>query len=321
MTDVLDLLADGAVHSGQELAGHLGVSRTAVWKQIGRWQERGLVIEVLPGRGYRWQAPLEWWNEAVLRQSLSEASNALLQVLHIARELPSTNDTVADLRRTGLPSPQAVLAESQTAGRGRRGRQWESPLGACFCGSIGWTFTGGFSVLEGLSLAVGVAVVNALRRYGMSGVGLKWPNDIMVGDAKLGGVLIELQAEANGLCHVVIGIGLNLSLPPGLAERVGREVTDVQSCTGAPLARNRLGGMLLDEILQLLADYEAKGFAGWQAQWGELDVMRGQQVEVSGLEQPVIGIAAGVDARGALLVESAGGLVAVAAGEVSLRRA
>lgn len=321
MTDILDLLADGAVHSGQELAGRLGVSRTAVWKQVGRWQERGLHIEVLPGRGYCWRKPVEWWSEAALRQSLSSSSNALLGALHIERELPSTNDAVADLRRAAEPSPQVVIAEVQTAGRGRRGREWASPLGASFCGSIGWTFSGGFTALEGLSLAVGVAVVNALQRYGMAGAGLKWPNDIMVGRAKLGGVLIELQAEANGLCHVVIGVGVNLSLPAGLGERLGREVTDVETCMASPVERNRLGGLLLDELLQLLAAYESEGFGRWRPKWCELDVMRGRLVEVSGLEQPVIGVAAGVDQRGALLVQSAGGLVAVAAGEVSLREA
>lgn len=321
MPDVLDFLADGNVHSGQELAQKLSVSRTAVWKQISRWRSRGLDIEVLPGRGYCWRTPVEWWSAEALCAQLSPTNREALKTLRIVRELSSTNDEVLALRQSGLPTPLLVLAEVQQNGRGRRGRQWHAPLGSGFCGSLGWRFSNGFAALDGLSLAVGVAIVRALRRYGVDGIGLKWPNDVMVGAAKLGGVLIEAQAEANGSCHVVIGVGLNFVLPSGFSDLLERNVTDVRSCLGVAIERNRLGGALIDELMSILTNYESVGFGAYQAEWVTLDVLRGRHVRVDGLDQPLSGIALGVDERGCLLVDTGNGRQKISAGEVSLQEA
>lgn len=316
---LIDLLSDGETHSGEQLGHALGVSRAAVWKQIEGLRRKGVGIEVVPGRGYRMQALMESWDEAQLLRLLAPEARAILHRLEVRKTTGSTNDDAAALLSKGVAGAVVCLAEEQTAGRGRRGRQWFSPWGRSFYGSFGWVFAEGLAALEGLSLAVGVALVRALRRYGVSGVALKWPNDLEVGGAKLGGILIEVQAEAGGHCQAIIGVGLNLVLPSDATARLARPVTDVASLVAPPLERNRLGALLIEEVLLLLRDYPQQGFAGVREEWCRLDALRDRPVEVSGLQHALAGVGRGVDARGALLVETEAGLVTVQAGEVSLR--
>lgn len=316
---LLKLLADGDLHSGEELGAQLGVSRTAVWKRLASWRKRGLAIDVIPGKGYRLPAPLECWQKERLLQGISVSARSLIHELVIEESVGSTNDVVLARLRCDKAAGVICLTEEQTAGRGRRGREWLSPFGVNFYGSVGWIFSE-ISVIEGLSLAVGVAVVHALRRYGMGNAQLKWPNDIVVGDAKLGGVLIELQAEADGPCHVVIGLGLNLRLPEGTSVALGRRVTDVCSETQQPLRRNELGSLLLDELLLLLRDYPLHGFFGIRDEWQGYDALRDMNVVVTGIDKELSGIARGVDAHGALKIETSQGVVELHGGEVSLRK-
>lgn len=316
---LIDLLSDGEIHSGEQLGRMLGVSRAAVWKQVEVLRRKGAAIEVVPGRGYRLQGVMEPWDESRLLDLMAPDARAVLQRLEVRKTTASTNDDAAALMRQGFSGAVICLAEEQTAGRGRRGREWFSPWGRSFYGSFGWVFAEGLPALEGLSLAVGVALVRALERYGIRGVGLKWPNDLEVDGAKLGGVLIEVQAEAGGHCQAVIGIGLNLSLPPDASARLERKVTDVAALTGGAVGRNRLGALLIEEVLLLLRDYPQRRFAGVRDEWLQLDVLRNCPVEVTGLQQVISGIGRGVDERGALLVETPAGLITVQAGEVSLR--
>lgn len=317
---LISLMADGGFHSGEELGARLGISRTAVWKQLAALRKRGLEFEVVPGKGYRLLSPLEPWSEEKLRALMGPTARQLLRRLRVEERVASTNDEVMALMRAEPVSGVVCLAEEQTAGRGRRGRDWMSPLGGNFYGSVGWAFAEGIAAVEGLSLAIGVAVVRALRRYGLSGVQLKWPNDIVVGEAKLGGVLIELQAEAEGPCVVVVGLGLNLHLPENAAELLQRAVTDVASLAQQPLRRNELGALLLEEILQLLAVYPQQGFSGVREEWLAYDALRDQPVTVTGLDRPLSGLARGVNAQGALMVETESGAIALHGGEVSLRK-
>lgn len=318
---LLRLLSDGQFHSGEELGAQLGISRTAVWKQIEALRKRGLILDVQPGKGYRLTAPLEWWSRDELLAAMSSKAKKLLHQLNIADKVNSTNDVVLGCMRQEPHSGVVCLAEEQASGRGRRGRDWLSPLCGNFYGSVGWSFPGGIAVVEGLSLAVGVAVIRALRRYGMSSAQLKWPNDIVVGPAKLGGVLIELQAEAEGPCHVVIGLGLNLSLPRDASELLGRPVTDVVTETKLALRRNEIGGLLLDELFLLLSEYPQCGFSSVCDEWMQYDALRDAEVVVSGLDKALEGIARGVDVHGSLRVETVSGVVALHGGEVSLRKA
>lgn len=318
---ILDLLADGEFHSGEALGRALGISRAAVWKQVETLRKRGVTIDVAPGRGYRLGQPFGAWAPDRLRAAIDATILANIAELRVERSTPSTNDVVASLLRAHGRGAVVCLADEQTAGRGRRGRAWFSPAGSSFYGSVGWVYGEGVAVVEGLSLAVGVAAVRALRRYGVGGIGLKWPNDLVVDGAKLGGILIEMQAEAGGQCQVVVGLGLNLALPDNAREILGRPVTDLVSLVGRSIDRHRIAALLVEEMVALLRDYDRTRFAGYRAEWESLDALRGCAVEVTGLSERLEGIAGGVDEHGALCVDTAGGRVLVQAGEVSLRAA
>jgi len=317
--DLLELLNDGQFHSGEELGERLGISRAAVSKQLAHWREQGLELDVVNGRGYRLRQPLEWLQAEAIRERLGSDARGLLSELIILTRTESTNDVLLQRLRQRPQAGLVCLAEQQTAGRGRRGRPWVSPLACNFYGSISWTFSEGFAAVEGLSLALGVAVAEALERAGASGIGLKWPNDLMVDGRKLGGLLLEMQGEAGGPAHLVIGIGVNFYMSAEVAATIDKPVTDLRNLLGHTVPRNAVAALMLDAVLTLLRDYGRIGFAGWRERWLSRDISRGQSVSIIGLAEPLHGIAAGVDAEGALLLQTARGLEAVHSGEVSLR--
>jgi BirA family biotin operon repressor/biotin-[acetyl-CoA-carboxylase] ligase len=215
-----------------------------------------------------------------------------------------------------------LLAELQHAGRGRRGRQWNMPFGGGIALSMAWSFNDAAQASPALSLCVGVAVSRALMRAGARGVGLKWPNDLWFEDRKIGGVLIEMRAEAGGPAHVVIGIGINVSLTPEARARLeapGDRVAAVADACPATPSRNFIAGAIIDELLVMLLEFERDGFAAFRDRWLALDVLRGRPAVVWIGATAICGTARGVDARGALLLERDGRLHEYLSGEVSLR--
>ncbi|KGE02918.1 bifunctional biotin--[acetyl-CoA-carboxylase] ligase/biotin operon repressor BirA [Pseudohaliea rubra] len=318
--DLIRRLADGEFHSGEVLAGELGVSRTAVWKQLAHLEALGITLESVRGRGYRIPGGLDLLDAAAVQAALPAEAAALVAGLDIVDSVDSTN--AALLREAPGPVGRGRIcaAERQLAGRGRRGRSWASPFARNLYVSVGWTFAQGAAALEGLSLAVGVALAEALEELGLAGVALKWPNDLLAGDAKLGGVLIELSGDADGPCRVVVGMGLNVRMPAA-ASTIDQPWTDLATLAGgtAP-SRSRLLAAVLGRVLPLLAGYGSAGFAPWQARWEALDAFAGAPVQVLSGETRLAGVARGVDERGALLLETATGLRPIHGGEVSLRR-
>jgi BirA family biotin operon repressor/biotin-[acetyl-CoA-carboxylase] ligase len=315
-------LADGAVQSGETLARRLGVSRAAVWKGIERLRGQGIAVEALPRRGYRLAAPVELLDAARIRAELGPSGNAGLPSLEVLYEVDSTNSRVLDRGPAPAGRGDVAIAELQHAGRGRRGRRWIAPFGSGLALSLGWTFAEPPRDLPSLSLAVGVAICRALARSGAVGVGLKWPNDLWWRDRKLGGVLIELRAEAGGPAYVVIGVGLNIDLGvPARAEieAAGVRVAAVSDACGKPPSRNAVAGAILGELLSMLREFEAAGFAPFRGPWAALDVLRDRAVTVLLGEKRIAGLARGVDADGAFLLDADGGRQKFVSGEVSLR--
>jgi BirA family transcriptional regulator, biotin operon repressor / biotin---[acetyl-CoA-carboxylase] ligase len=320
---LLGLLSDGEIHSGEELSAALGVSRTAVWKQLQKLQDvTGLELESIKGRGYRLSGGLELINGELVVTSMSTAARGLLYELDVRDQVDSTNSLA--LQRA-QESPQSgsgyvVVAEQQLAGRGRRGRKWISPYGCNIYCSVVWQFQSGAAALEGLSLVVGVAVARALKAVGVSEVGMKWPNDVICKERKLAGILLEMIGDAAGNCQVVIGVGINVSMQKSaLATGIDQPWTDVNSAAGSSVSRNRLLAGLLSELLPVLAEFEAKGFAAFRAAWSAMDIMLGKDVVVHLGEQTVIGVAAGVGDNGSLAIDTESGRQWFHGGEVSLR--
>jgi BirA family biotin operon repressor/biotin-[acetyl-CoA-carboxylase] ligase len=320
-TILLPLLASGQFVSGQDLADALGLSRTAVWKQLKRLTELGLKIESVKGRGYRIPGGIDLLQEERVLAAMSPTSRALLGPLDLLDSIGSTNAEAMQRIREGAAAGYVCTAEQQSAGRGRRGREWVSPYARNLYVSAVWEYSGGAAVLEGMSLAVGVVVARALRRCSVPPVQLKWPNDVLADGAKLGGILLEMTGDASGVCQVVVGIGLNVDMPPEQGVGIDQSWTDVARwCPGDRPTRSALLGALLDELMPLLASFERTGFAPWREEWQSLDAYAGQAVVLQSAGQKIAGVARGVDGRGALQLETAAsGVQSVFGGEMSLR--
>lgn len=322
---LLHVLADGRIHSGEELAREFGITRAAVWKQVAKLADWGLAVEAAPGAGYRLRRRLDLLDAETLQAALSPAVAARVARLEVFTEIGSTNRQLAAV----APPPgklDVCLAEFQTAGRGRRGRSWNVPLGGGICLSVGWQFAGMPADLAALTLAVGVAVRRVLMRVAGLEVGLKWPNDLVHGERKLGGILLELAAEAQGGAHVVAGIGINVALPPELLPSLSdwpRGAIDLATALGRePPPRAVLAGALVNELAELFVDYPERGFGAYRGEWRAADFLRGRAVLLDDAAGPLSGTAAGIDADGALLIEMADGARRrVVAGDVSVRSA
>lgn len=320
---LLQQLADGRPHSGENLARHFGVTRAAVWKQIGKIEQWGLAVERAPGSGYRLSQAVDLLDRAALSEYANTRPGTRLEVF---TDRESTN---RHLLEGPAPTPgelAACVAEYQSAGRGRRGRSWYAPYGMGLCLSVAWSFRETPPELAALSLAVGVAVRRMLRREAGIDIELKWPNDLVWDHRKLGGILVEFTAEAQGRCHVVAGLGINVAMPPQLLEDVSdwpAGAVDLRQATdGGEPRRTELATALVDALKALFADYERHGFAPYRDEWRSADYLNGQAVRVDEASGSVHGTARGIDADGALLVETgADRSRRIISGDVSVRTA
>ena len=319
---LLLLLADGEVHSGEWLAAELGQTRAAVWKGVERLRAIGIDVQALARRGYRLAQPVELLEAGRIRAELCAESLAHLRALQLLFEVDSTNTRLLANAQPPPGMADVCIAELQHAGRGRLGRRWVAPFGGGIALSLGWTCSDVVRTLPALSLGVGVAVSRALSRAGAEGISLKWPNDIWFNDRKLGGVLIELRGEAGGPAHVVIGVGVNVWMPEEARrelEASGMSVAAVGDACRQPPSRNLAAGAILDELLSMLLQYERFGFAAFRDAWSALDGLKDRPAQVIVGQNSILGIARGVDADGALLLETPDRVQRFVSGEASLR--
>jgi BirA family biotin operon repressor/biotin-[acetyl-CoA-carboxylase] ligase len=248
-----------------------------------------------------------------VRASLGDLALRRLERFEAFDTIESTNSW---LMQGDPPAPGGfcvALTDNQTAGRGRHGRTWRSPPGAGLCLSVAYTFAAQPRNLSALTLAIGLGLIDALDRLGIVGIALKWPNDLIAGDGKLGGILTESQALVDESIHVVSGVGLNVDLPGdfnlgGEAERA-QPVADLQGLTDDLPSSNAIAACLVDGLCGVFIDYEARGFAPFAGKWRERDWLRGRELTIDIPRQPFSGIAAGVADDGALLVDIGDGAV------------
>lgn len=317
---LLDLLSADSAVSGNALAARLGVTRAAIWKQVEALRESGAPIEAAIGRGYRLSWAIEWLDATRIAAELDPGQRRRAGDIGVHWQIDSTSSELLRRSAQGDADLLVCCAESQTAGRGRRGRHWRSPLGGNLYFSLLKRFDHGMGALSGLSLAAGVAVVAALADCGVVGAGLKWPNDVLARERKLAGVLIELGGEFLGPCHAVIGVGINLRLPARVAAAMDQPAIDVATLTGASLpSRNRLAGRLLARLIETLDRFGAQGFAVFRDEYARHDLISGQPIRVHDAGGSFDGVGAGVDERGALRVRHAGGIRTCDSADVSVR--
>jgi BirA family biotin operon repressor/biotin-[acetyl-CoA-carboxylase] ligase len=317
---LLQLLSDGEYHSGEALGKAIGVSRMAIWKHIKALRETGVELQSQHGRGYRWSAAVELLDPGLIRLAVAPETSAGLESIEILLDVDSTNNHLRTLALQGAPAGSVCLAERQHGGRGRRGRDWISPFAANLYFSLLWRISAGAGALGGLSLVTGLAVVRSLRCFGIDAAGLKWPNDIVVDEAKLAGILIDVVGESTGPCAVVIGIGVNVCMPQASAAGIDQPWTDLKTLGGHDnVSRNRLAACLLDKLLPMITQFETEGLQPFMAEWQRYDVVQGRPVNLQLPNEVISGVACGVDAGGALLVETATGRRRFTSGEISVR--
>ncbi len=314
MLMLLTLLADGAFHSGQVLGEALGVSRSAVWKQLQLLEaELGIEVHKVRGRGYRLATPISLLDaSAITRSGLPSNWSAKTY-----DSVDSTNAEAARLIAGGCDVPMLVLAERQTSGRGRRGRKWVSPFADNIYYSLILRIDGGMRQLEGLSLMVGLAVMNVLRDVGVTKAGLKWPNDVLVGRRKIAGILLELIGDPADVCHVIIGVGINVNMQA--SAEVDQSWTSVRLETGQLSDRNHLAVRLSEKLESFLEVHRQEGFVAFLKDWEAGHLWQGAAVTLLSGAQAINGTVLGIDALGALRLEVDGVEKSFSGGELSLR--
>ncbi len=311
---LLSILADNEFHSGETLGSTLGISRTAISNHVKVLTTLGLDIYSVTGKGYCLAQPLTLLDLDKIRESLTISHTSDIEILNV---IGSTNQYLKD-KTTGIHNGHTCLAEAQTAGRGRHGRKWESPYAASLYLSMHWSFDSGYSALTGLSLAVGVAIVDALNQCEVQNIQLKWPNDIYAYGKKLAGVLIEVEGQIGGGCQAIIGIGINVSLPD-IVNKIGQPWTDLGQISQPLVNRNILAGTLISELSKSLTLFENAGLEPFINKWRALDVYSNQAVKLIMGQQIIFGISKGIDANGAILLETEQGIKAYHGGEISVR--
>lgn len=314
---LIKLLADGGFHSGESLGKHLGITRAAVWKRLQQMENIGLCVDSVKGRGYRLTEPLQLLDRDAIQASMETSVLRLIGDLKCSFELPSTNQYLMAIPLSN-PDVMVCLAERQTDGRGRRGRRWHSPFAANLYLSVRWPYASGIAAFEGLSLAVGVILAEVLDGLGLKGVSLKWPNDLLCGVSKLGGILIEVAGDLSGECAVVIGMGINVKMSEGERSLIDQPYTDLYS-QGVEVDRNRLCASLLNTLLPALKAYPSEGFSAYRLRWLSRAAYLHQRVDVHERSRHRTGVIRDVDHRGALGVEFQDGLAWLTGGEISVR--
>jgi len=258
-------------------------------------------------------------DKLVILNGIDPVLSGKLASLSIESSVDSTNSAIQRLPVADQHTA-VILAEQQTTGRGRRGRRWHSPFGRNLYLSLGWTFEGSLAELGCLPLVVALSTARALSRAGLNGHKIKWPNDILLDGRKLCGCLVEMQLDSKGCSRAVMGIGINVDMPESEAGiEIDQPWTDLHSRL-PDCSRNTIAAPLLEELIKNLDIFTSKGFAPFVPLWKQLDGLYGQRIEVFASERSHKGIAAGIDASGALLLDTGSELLSLHSGEVSLRR-
>ncbi|RUO60716.1 bifunctional biotin--[acetyl-CoA-carboxylase] ligase/biotin operon repressor BirA [Pseudidiomarina marina] len=318
IVQVIEMLSDGQFHSGEALGEKLHVSRTAISQYIKDVQALGIDVFRVTGKGYKFAKELKLLDLERVTNYL-RANDENVENVHLERVIGSTNDFIKHALNSPIDSGYAVFSEAQTEGRGRRGKRWISPFGSNLYMSMYWRLEDGMGAAMGLSLALGTVIAELLSELGVYDVEVKWPNDVIVDGKKVAGILIELEGQALGVAHAIIGIGINIQMPKWLGEQIDQPWTDLSTLLNNNFDRNQLAALLLAKCRKALKLYEGEGLKPFISRWQKFDRLALKPVRIIMGEKELHGIAEGIDESGALLVKRDGKLERFHAGEVSLR--
>ena len=316
---IVQMLADGEFHSGEMIGDVLGISRAAVSGHVKSLTNMGLDIYSITGKGYQLPGGLILLNVGHIKQNY-----ALDQSLELIPIIPSTNEHLMRLIKSekDLVDGHTIIAECQTKGRGRRGRTWQSPYGSHVYLSQYRTMDSGLSAASGLSIAIGLAVVKTISQFTKLDCRLKWPNDVLVGGKKIAGILVEAEGQTDGICHLVIGVGINVNMPISSANNIEQPWTDVNAISDELIDRNIFIAKLLEQLEHVYQEYQANRLDSLFKQWNANNAYENQIVELTSASKTQVGKCLGIDANGALLLEdlTSKSVLKIFGGEVSLRK-
>jgi BirA family biotin operon repressor/biotin-[acetyl-CoA-carboxylase] ligase len=314
---LLTILNDQAFHDGSSLGCQLGVSRTAIWKFIAQLEKYDIGIESVKGKGYRLQEPMILLDADEIKNHINNAALNHSIKIDVFSEIPSTNDYTTDIARlVGTSAGHAdvmkyvCLAEMQHQGRGRLNRQWFSPFGVNLYFSSLCEFKNDIGELGGLSLIVSIAIIKTLEDVNIQeGIKIKWPNDIMFGDKKLAGILIEIIAETNGTVKAIIGIGINVNMSQPLLTTVNKPCTSLKQICKQNVDRNLLAAKLIINLNHLLSQFAGSKLENWQQEWKKYDYLCHKKISIMNQDQKIYGTALGINEKGFLLLEHQNGTI------------
>lgn len=318
---ILEILQDGELHTKKSFGMGLAISSDQIDEVLHELQASGLVLISPEGLGYRLSDSVELLSRTAIFDYLSSVDPRPSCRLKILSVVDSTNRYAREQAANHASSGLVVLAEKQTAGRGRRGKVWVSPLASNIYMSVVWDFSGAGDTLKGLSLAIGVAVRRALLKLGVADIKLKWPNDIFVNGKKLGGILLEMIGDPSAECSVIVGIGINVLMSESSAEEIDQDWIDLQRASSVTISRNELVACLITETFEVLGNFQRTGFSVYRAEWQAADLLKNQSGTISKDRESVSGIVLGVDNSGSLRMQlSNGEEQRFIGGELSLRK-
>ncbi len=308
---LVEILSDLEFHDGSHLGQRLNMSRQGVWKILQKIQAQGIEIESCKGRGYRLKHPLYLLNQKKIAQGLKWLSKDVVV-------LDSVDSSNRYMNKIEI-KPKLVLAETQFDGQGRMGRRWYSPFAQNIYMSLHYKFQKEVSLMHGVSLACAVALIRAIEKilpFLENKPLIKWPNDILYQNKKLAGILIDLQADANGSCEVVIGIGLNVNMHTAPSAMISYPWTSLAQITGKDLDRNAVVLTLVEQLMAEMDIFQQQGFEPFCKAYSQYDALQGNLVTLKHHQQAVKGIACGINEHGHLVLDINGVSKAFASGMV-----
>ncbi|AYY82603.1 bifunctional biotin--[acetyl-CoA-carboxylase] ligase/biotin operon repressor BirA [Proteus vulgaris] len=310
---LIALLADGNIHSGEQLGESLGMSRAGINKHIQTLRSWGIDVQTVVGKGYQLDAPMNLLNADIVNQNIKGNPANVIPVID------STNQYLMQ-RISELTSGDVCIAEYQSAGRGRRGRKWISPFGRNLYLSMYWKLEQGPAAAIGLSLVVGVIMAEVLQKLGAEGVKVKWPNDLYLNDKKLSGILVELTGKTGDVAHIITGIGINIAMSKNQNEAINQQWINLEQ-VGIKIDRNELACEITNALRDAFVQFEKQGLSVFIERWKSLDNFMDRRVKLIIGEKEIFGVAKGINDQGALLLEQNGSITPYIGGEISLRSA
>lgn len=313
---LIPLLNDLSIHDGNTLGKQLNLSRAAVWKGIKKLIQYGIPITSIPAQGYLLQTPISLLDKAQLSADLSKN-----MTLHLFESIPSTNDFLKKSTHTDNKHIEICLSEHQTHGHGRFQRTWHSPFAENIYLSIKYPFQGDISQLSGLSSAMALATLRTISPYLPSSKHLtvKWPNDLYYQNKKISGSLIEMRGESHGLCHIIVGIGLNVNMTCDPFENINQDWTSIKNITRQTMDRTGIAKQLIHSVLDSIDQFSIDGLKPLLKEWRRADHLKNKNIKIQNNQKTFTGLYRGIDQHGRLKLEkNTGEHIMIAAGDASI---